>query len=151
MGRLIGIATRPASRAPMQIHERCDVSEAAGLAGDARGRPGRRQVTVLARENWDAACGRLGHDPGWTTRRANLLVEGVPLEGAVGAQLQIGDLLLEITEECDPCRVMDRAAPGLREALAPDWAGGVCCRVLRGATIALGDAVRCSTEPEPER
>ena len=148
MGRLIGIATRPASRAPMETHTRCEVSEAAGLAGDARGRPGRRQVTVLVRESWDAACRRLGHDPGWTTRRANLLVEGVPLAGAVGAQLRVGDLVLEVTEECDPCLVMDRAAPGLRAALAPDWAGGVCCRVLRGGTIAVGDEVRWSDAVE---
>lgn len=125
----------------MVTHQHCDVSEASGLAGDSRGRPGRRQVTVLARESWDAACDRLGHDPGWTTRRSNLLVAGVALEGAVGAQLRIGDLLLEITEECDPCRVMDRAVPGLQEALEPGAAGGVCCCVRQGGQIAVGDEV----------
>lgn len=135
----------------MELHERCRVSEAVGLEGDARGRPGRRQVTVLARETWDEACARLGHDPGWTTRRSNLLIEGVVLEGAAGSRLQIGDLVLEITEECDPCRVMDGAVPGLREALEPGWAGGVCCRVEQAGTIALGDEVvlRAPAPPEP--
>jgi MOSC domain-containing protein YiiM len=125
----------------MVTHPRCEVTSASGLAGDSRGRPGRRQVTVLTREGWAAACARLGDDPGWTTRRANLLVEGVTLEGVVGARLRIGPLVLEVTEECDPCRVMDRAASGLRRALEPSWAGGVCCRVEQGGTISVGDSV----------
>ena len=70
------------------------------------------------------------------------------LEGAVGARLRIGELVLEVTEECDPCLVMDRAVPGLRAALTPDWAGGVCCRVLSGGTIAVGDDVHRSSEVE---
>jgi len=36
---------------------------------------------------------------------------------------------------------MDEASPGLREALEPDWRGGVCCRVLKGGLIAVGDEV----------
>ena len=126
----------------MVTHLRCAVTSASGLVGDARGRPGGRQVTVMTREGWEAACARLGEDPGWTARRANLLVEGVALEGTVGARLRIGDLVLEVTQACDPCRVMDRAVSGLRRALEPSWAGGVCCRVERGGTISVGDLVR---------
>jgi MOSC domain-containing protein YiiM len=77
----------------------------------------------------------------WTTRRANLLVEGIPLAHTEGRRLQIGGLLLEITGECDPCQRMDQAKPGLQDALTPDWRGGVLCRVLEGAEIKVGDAV----------
>ena len=78
----------------------------------------------------------------WVTRRANLLVEGtaVPREGD---RLAIGDLLLEVTGKTQPCQLMDAAFRGLRKALKPDWRGGVCCRVLAGATIRLGDQVFC--------
>ena len=71
-GRLIGIATRPASRAPMVAHERRRVSVACGVEGDFRGKPGRRQVTVLAREAWEAACADVGRELGWTTRHSPL-------------------------------------------------------------------------------
>ena len=54
----------------------------------------------------------------------------------------IGDLVLEITGETDPCSRMDEARQGLRLALTPEWRGGVCCRVVTGGDIAVGDAVR---------
>jgi hypothetical protein len=42
-----------------------------------------RQITVLAREAWEAAAAALGDpDLPWTVRRANLLVEGVELPRA---------------------------------------------------------------------
>ena len=125
----------------MVAHERRRVSVACGVEGDFRGKPGRRQVTVLAREAWEAACADVGRELGWTTRRANLLVEGVELTGTAGQQLRIGALVLVVTEECDPCRNMDRAFPGLRKALGPDWRGGVCCRVEHEALVTVGDEV----------
>ena len=125
----------------METHDERFVSLASGVEGDARGKPGRRQVTVLTREAWEAAAGELA----WTTRRANLLVEGIELVECVERQLRIGKLILEISEECDPCRVMDLARPGLRRELEPDWQGGVCCRVASEARIHIGDPVELLT------
>lgn len=120
--------------------DQCTVTAEAGVAGDFRGRPGRRQVTVLSREDWTDACHELDRDLPWTTRRANLLVGGFRFGPAsVGQILSIGDLRLEITGETDPCERMTAACPGLREALTPDWRGGVCCRVLSGAEIRIDD------------
>jgi MOSC domain-containing protein YiiM len=60
-----------------------------------------------------------------------------------GAIIAIGESLrLMVTCECDPCSRMDEIAPGLREALLPDWRGGVLARVIAGGEIALGDAIR---------
>ncbi|MEZ5276637.1 MAG: MOSC domain-containing protein [Opitutaceae bacterium] len=113
-----------------------------GVSSDFRGRPGRRQVTVLSQEAWQAACAELGTGLPWTTRRANLLVEGLSFGAdSVGTILQIGDARLEITGETDPCERMTEAHAGLREALTPDWRGGVCCRVLEAGRISVGDPV----------
>jgi len=78
-----------------------------GVNGDARGKPGRRQATVISRRAWEAACTELGvaHLP-WTTRRANLLVDGIDLRGKIGYDLRVGDAILTISGETRPCQVM---------------------------------------------
>ena len=151
-GRLIGIARRNARRAPMETLAAGRISVETGLEGDARGPkyPARR-ITVLAREDWEAALGDLPADAAdlpWTTRRANLLVEDVRLPRAKGGVLRIGPVVLEITQETNPCARMEEAFPGLLKALHPEWRGGVCCAVREGGPIALGDAVEVLVAPE---
>ncbi|NOY63636.1 MAG: MOSC domain-containing protein, partial [Gammaproteobacteria bacterium] len=90
MGCLLGIAVRERKRAPMHELERAQVTMASGVAGDFRGRPGQRQVTVLAREEWQAACTEVGEALPWLARRANLYIEGVALHESVGSVLHIG-------------------------------------------------------------
>lgn len=141
MGELVGIAVREKSQAPMQEPSAADVTLEAGVAGDFRGKPGPRQVTVLCEEAWAAACAELGETLPWTLRRANLLVRGVDLEGSAGARLAVGDVVLEVSEECDPCRVMDLQREGLRRALEPAWRGGVACRVVVPGRVAVGAPV----------
>lgn len=142
MGILLGIAYRKGSRKPMLELDACQVSEQAGISGDYRGKPSKRQVTVLCEEKWRAACTELGEDLYWTTRRANLLVQGVKIgPECIGKVLKLGDIRLEIVMETDPCFRMDQLRPGLRAALTPDWRGGACCRVLSGGNLALGDGV----------
>lgn len=132
------------------------VTAEAGLDGDHKGpKFPLRRITVLAREDWETALGELTDLAGpvrlpWTTRRANLFVEGVVLPRARGGQLQIGPLRLEVTYPTQPCKRMDEAHPGLLKALHPDWRGGITCRVLAGGTVRLGDAVRVLVSP-PER
>lgn len=141
MGRLIGIARRDRKRGAMQELSTAEVDSSSGVARDFRGRPGDRQVTIISSEAWQAACGEVGAALPWTTRRANLLVEGLRLPQQPGRVLRIGDLRLEITMETEPCSRMDEQHEGLTAALAPDWRGGVCCRVLSAGTIRIGDAV----------
>ena len=141
MGRLLGIATRTATKVPMHEPERARISPERGVEGDFRGKPGPRQVTVLGRAAFEAACAELGVALAWTIRRANLYVDGVELADSTGARLAIGDVLLEITGENEPCRVMDLQHEGLRAALGPAWRAGVACRVLRGGAVSVGDPV----------
>jgi len=139
-GRVLGIARRAVKRGPMQGLDRIEVTTAAGIAGDFRGRPGRRQVTVLAAGPWLEACALAGAELPWLARRANVFVDGVDLRRCTGAVLRLGDQVeLLVTGELDPCERMDEAAPGLRLALTDDWRGGVtCCRVRRGGLLEVG-------------
>ena len=140
MGHLLAIARAPAKRGPLMELQEAAVGVADGVDGDARGKRPGRQVTVVFREGWDAACHELGVELPWITRRANLLVEGLPVPRE-GKRLVIGSLVLEVTQETQPCQVMEAARRGLRAALTPDWRGGVCCRVVQGGTIRVGDQV----------
>ncbi len=140
MGRLAAIARKPGKGAPMEELGEARISAAAGLEGDSRGRPGPRQITVVAAEDWAAACAEQSTQVPWTLRRANLLTEGVELPRTVGARLNIGDVVLEVTSETTPCERMDEQHEGLRAALAPDWRAGCSCRVLSGGDISVGDA-----------
>jgi MOSC domain-containing protein YiiM len=149
MGQLIGIARRHARRAPMQEIGAGLITREAGLAGDFKGaKYPRRQITVLAREAWVLALAELGPaDLAWTTRRANLLVEGIKLPRAAGGILRVGPVRLEIMAQTYPCSRMQEVRAGLLSALAKDWRGGVTCRVLEGGHITLGDQVEVLFRP----
>jgi MOSC domain-containing protein YiiM len=139
---LIGIARKARSRAPMQSLDRIKVTTELGLDGDYRGKLRRRQVTILAEEDWLSACRAIGRtDIPWTERRANLYVRGIALPRTKGSRLSIGDVVFEITGETDPCHRMEAVADGLQDALTPDWRGGVTCRVIKGGHVSIGDPV----------
>lgn len=115
----------------------------AGRGIDAENRKtGRREVTLLSAERWREVCRELGVELPWHTRRANLLIEGIDLGAILGQLLTIGPIQLRIHGETRPCGIMDEQHPGLREALVPDFRGGVHAEVLVGGTVQVGDPVR---------
>jgi MOSC domain-containing protein YiiM len=141
-GRLIGICRAREKMAPLETLEQAEVTPEAGISGDVRGTKPGRQVTVLFREGWQDACRDAGAPQlDWLTRRANLYVEGLERPRENGVRLTIGEVVLQVADETKPCALMEAAQPGLRAAMKPDWRGGVCCDVVRGGTIRLGDEV----------
>lgn len=142
MPKLLAIAYKTVKRGPMNEVLCANVTQLSGVEKDVFGRPGKRQVTVLSKIQWQQACHSIEADLPWTTRRANLLVDDLVFSSAdVGKHLHIGELRLEITGETDPCKKMEIAHVGLEAALTPDWRGGVTCRVLNDAMIHLGDEI----------
>lgn len=133
----------------MQLHDAGALSLQEGLIGDSRGKPGPRQVTLLSLAAWQAACDEIGIILPWTERRANLLVGELPLYRSTGSRIAIGDAVLEISGETDPCERMTAVHPGLFGALTKDWRGGVCCRVLRGGSLTLGMAAELVSGNSP--
>lgn len=111
-----------------------------GIVGNAN-QGGRRQVTLLSREAWQDVQRDLGHavDPG--SRRANVMVAGVDLEGSRDRVLRLGGVRIRVAGETRPCTLMDEAHAGLRDALDPAWRGGVFGVVLDSGEVGVGDAV----------
>lgn len=140
--KLVSIARRPDADSPMQEVFSAEVSLEEGIHGDSKGKPGPRQITILSKESWLKTCHELDTELPWTTRRANLLIQGFEfLPTDVGRTVHIGGVILEISRETDPCWKMDKAHDGLKEALMSSWRGGVCCKVLQAGTITTGDNV----------
>ena len=148
-GTLAGIARHAEVKGPIETLVSVAVTAEAGVEGDNRGRlasrkPKRmRQVSLIERECWDAAALEAGTSLEWWNSRRNLLVDGLRLPREPGTRVQIGaTLVIEITQECDPCERMEALHAGLLEALTPDWRAGLLGRVVADGGIALGDAVR---------
>jgi len=143
MSRLKSIAIKTAPRAPMQEQERAEITIEKGITGDLRGSQAGRQITILCESAWQNTCDAVNTDLPWTTRRANLFVDGIDFgEGDVGKTIRIGEVRLEITQETYPCSLMDKQHQGLKDALIPKWRGGVCCKVLNAGSIQVGDPVK---------
>lgn len=141
MAKLLGIAVRPPGREAMQLLASGTVSPEAGLQGDKRSRPGRRQLTLMNLSDWHKACAEVNVELAWTTRRANLLVDDLDLCESTGATIQIGGILLEVTGETAPCEKMEASCDGLFQALKPGWRGGVTCKVIKGGNFSCDDDV----------
>lgn len=117
-----------------------------GLQGNAN-IGGRRQVTLIELEVWQELMRTLDADLPSSTRRANLVVSGLPLGSSRGRELRVGGTLLRIAGETKPCEQMEEALPGLRELMYPDWRGGAFAEVLEGGPVHVGDAVEWRESP----
>jgi MOSC domain-containing protein YiiM len=148
-GRLEAIFLRPGARLPVRRVERALAIAGVGLDGDhADG--GKRQVTVLSREGWDAACRELGAAVDPRVRRANLLVSGIDLAATIDGELRIGDVRIEVLGETRPCELLE--APGrigLCAALRPGRRGGVHGRVVAGGELRCGMNCLLAAAPTP--
>lgn len=143
MGRLERIWIKRAHRGPMDGHQWAHLVAGSGIDGNAD-QGGRRQVTLLSRERWAAACQRLGEPLDPRERRANFLVSGVDLVDSHERVLVVGDCRIRILGETRPCRRMDEAFPGLQDELRADWGGGAYGEVLDSGEVCVGDDVRWS-------
>jgi hypothetical protein len=145
-GRIEQLWSKRAHRGPMDPVSEATLVVGQGVQGSV-GRSKRRQITLLSLEAWDAATSSIGHDPGPSSRRANVLVSGVELANTRGRVLRVGACRVSIGGELTPCERMDEASAGLRQALQPEWRGGVFAQVIEGGIVRVGDLVEWEAGP----
>ncbi len=139
-GTLTAIWLKRARRGPMDAVAAATLAAARGIDGNAN-QGGKRQVTIIEEEVWWELMRRMQGDLPPSTRRANLMVRGVPLAASRDRILQVGAARIRILGETKPCERMDEALAGLKDAMWPDWRGGAFGEVLSGAAIRVGDPV----------
>ena len=142
-GRLTWIGLRTARRGPVVEAAHARLSPQDGLVGDRYGgrAGGKRQVTLIAREDLAALASFLGRDevPPVLLRR-NLVTEGINLLALKQRLVGVGGAVLEITGECHPCsRMEEELGSGGYNALR--GRGGLTARVVTAGEIRLGDSI----------
>lgn len=137
-GKLLAIWVRKEWGGEMNSLDVANLVKGKGLVEDVSF-GGRRQVTVIEEEKWNAVNNKLNSDLPPKTRRANLMISGINLEQSRGKILKIGNCRIEIKGETKPCAAMDEKFPGLKNALKPNWNGGAFGKVLDSGQIFVGD------------
>lgn len=146
-GRVEWIGIRPERRGPVAVVESVTATPETGLVGDHySGQAGTRHVTLMQAEHLPvvaALTGRDHLDPALVRR--NLVISGLNPLALKDHQLQIGDVVVQVTGQCHPCSKMETAlGPGGYNAMRGH--GGLTARVLRGGIIWVGDDVTVVNE-----
>ena len=134
-GTIVSLHVATAHRAPMQHPASARALANLGLEGDIHNKPGgKRQVLLMDEETLNA----FGLEAGRV--RENITTRGIELKTlAPGARLRAGGAVFEITQTCDPCKMIDDIRPGLREQMQGQR--GMLARVIEGGEVRVGDAV----------
>ena len=112
-----------------------------GRISSSSGKPSRRQVSLIEREQiagHAAALGLEGIRPGAV--RANVETEGINLVALVGRKIQIGSAVLYLYEAREPCPKMDLVCQGLRARMM-NSRQGVMAEIVQSGSIRRGDAI----------
>jgi MOSC domain-containing protein YiiM len=141
MGRLEAIWLKCMRRGPMDAVERAVLKAHYGLIGNTD-QGGRRQVTLVEHEVWQALMAQVGATLPPSIRRANLLLSGIRLIKSRQRTLSMGACRIRILGETKPCERMEEACPGLQKAMYADRAGGAFGEVRDVGEIVVGDPVR---------
>ena len=143
-GTLEWIGLRPQRRAAMVSVSEVMALEKRGLEGDHRAdkSPGSgRQVTLISREFIQQTAHFLSQediDP--ALLRRNLVISGINLNALRHQRFTIGNALFEAGALCHPCSRMESAL-GKGGVAAMLGHGGLCCKILRGGEIRVGNKV----------
>ena len=140
-GRVEALWLKTEEYGPMEAVDALEVVRRTGIRGNANW-GGRRQITVIEKERWEAMMEALGGpdlDP--VIRRAYVMVSGCDLARSKHRVLRLGAVRVEIVGETRPCERMDAAHQGLRRVMAEPWNGGAYGIILDDGAIEVGDAV----------
>jgi MOSC domain-containing protein YiiM len=155
VGRLESIGVRSQPRGEIVEADEALAKAGRGITGDyyARRAGGRREVTLMQFEHLAVIAERLGTwrvEPRETRR--NLAISGIDVLALKDRTFSIGDVVLEGTGPCEPCRKME-ASLGPGGARAMRGLGGITARIISGGVLRVGDVValglRASGEGAP--
>ena len=138
-GSIISMRLCVGSRDPMKEVNEANFITGQGLEGDRHlrtdGRRSNRQVLIMDSEtlrHFDLLPGQV---------RENVTVEGLDFSSiSAGDKVSLGgDVILEVTGDCEPCARMDELRPGLKDEI--DGKRGLLAFVEKGGVVSVGAEV----------
>jgi len=143
-GRAVSLMVNPGSRLPMQHVGSLTFVEEYGIQDNKSYGLGRqrRQVLLIEEETLES----FGLEHGIV--KENVTTAGIDLTALKeGETIAFGDeVLLAITDPCDPCSRMEEIRPGLQQEL--QGRRGILATIVRGGVAKVGDALSVVTERE---
>lgn len=141
MPEITAIHVAPRKREPVEPVAEAEAVAGEGLVGDRKFGLGRdRSITVVAEEELSKAAAELGQEIAAGSTRRNVTVRGIELSRERGARYRLGDVVIEVVQDCAPCEQMETTVgPGAREALR--GRAGIRGRIVTGGTLRVGDRV----------
>ena len=97
-----------------------------------------RSVLITSLDSYKLAK-KHGVDAAYSALGENLLIDYNPYHLKPGARLQVGDLVLEISQNCTLCNSLAKADASLPTLLKDDR--GIFARVIKGGTIVKSDNI----------
>ena len=130
---------------PVREFDEAFAVENKGFKDCVHGRPGSsRQLLLMDVETLE----EFGIVPG--RAKENITTRGIKLDGLLmGQRIRVGEALLEITKECQPCHQMEAIRQGLQEALR--GRRGILCRVIESGQIRRGDPIEIVECKAPDK
>ena len=120
--------------------EAVELRENHGIVGDAHAGDWHRQVSLLAQESIDKMR-KLGLDVNAGDFAENITTSGIDLVSLpIGARLQIGETLLEVTQIGKECHTRCAIFYQAGDCVMPKE--GIFVKVITGGTILPGDDIR---------
>lgn len=117
-----------------------DFQDGFGLEGDAHGGDWHRQVSLLAQESIDKMIQKGGKDLSAGVFAENITTEGIVLyQLPIGTKLQIGDVVLEVTQIGKECHRGCEIMKTVGDCVMPRE--GIFAVVLEGGTIYPEDEI----------
>ena len=138
-GSIISMRLCVGSRDPMKEVNDANFITGQGMEGDRHlrsdGRRSNRQVLIMDSEtlsHFDLLPGQV---------RENVTVAGLDFSSiSAGDKVSLGgDVILEITGDCEPCARMDELRPGLKDEI--DGKRGLLAFVEKGGVVSVGAEV----------
>ena len=147
--RVAELHTAKGRRLPMRATDRVEIETGKGIVGDRYHGARHRQVTVQSRSQLDEAAVLHGGPVESGLTRRNITLDDAVVPTGPGERIVVGDVVLEVVRVAAPCKLLDDTiGPGAQHAMR--WGkGGAVCRVLQGGSVAVGDAVRLESAPQP--
>jgi nitroimidazol reductase NimA-like FMN-containing flavoprotein (pyridoxamine 5'-phosphate oxidase superfamily)/MOSC domain-containing protein YiiM len=106
-------------------------------------------ITLIAQEDLDAVQQEYGFPITADQTRRNLLTVGVPLSHLVGKRFRIGEVVLEGTEICEPCKgLAEFSGYGNPIISAMLHRAGLRANIIKGGVIHAGDTIAPIISPE---